>query len=195
MGQNSIFLLVTTTWILLFSFTTDTWSQEKAEDWFLKGNILSRQGRFEEAVDAYKKSIGRNPNATVVHFNLALAYKNLNRQGEAAVALEKAVELEPGNLDARYSLGNTYNHLERWEDAIAQLNMVVHRRQDDAEAHGNLGWAYYNFSEGPPFKYLVIINLRKAVELFKSRNQNEAANSTQKVLEDAMIKFNFNNKN
>ena len=194
MSQNSIFLLVTT-WVLLFGFTPDTWSQEKAEDWFLKGNILSRQGRFEEAVDAYKKSIGRNPNATVVHFNLALAYKNLNRQGEAAVALEKAVELEPGNLDARYSLGNIYNHLERWEDAIAQLNMVVHRRQDDAEAHGNLGWAYYNFSEGPPFKYLVIINLRKAVELFKSRNQNEAANSTQKVLEDAMIKFNFNNKN
>ena len=195
MSQKTIFLLVTTTWMLLFSFTTDTWSKEKAEDWFLKGNILSRQGRFEEAVDAYKKSIGRNPNATVVHFNLALAYKSLNRQGKAAVALEKAVELEPGNLDARYSLGNIYNHLERWEDAIAQLNMVVHRRQDDAEAHGNLGWAYYNFSEGPPFKYLVIINLRKAVELFKSRNQNEAANSTQKVLEDAMIKFNFNNKN
>ena len=195
MSQKTIFLLVTTTWMLLFSLTTNTWSQEKAEDWFLKGNILSRQGRFEEAVDAYKKSIGRNPNATVVHFNLALAYKNLNRQGEAAVALEKAVELEPGNLDARYSLGNIYNHLERWEDAIAQLNMVVHRRQDDAEAHGNLGWAYYNFSKGPPFKYLVIINLRKAVELFKSKNQNEAANSTQKVLEDAMMKFNFNSKN
>ena len=195
MSQNGTFLLVTTTWVFLFGFAPDTWSQEKAEDWFLKGNVLSRQGRFEEAVDAYKKSIGRNPNATVAHFNLALAYKNLNRQREAAVALEKAVELEPGNLDARYSLGNTYNHLERWEDAIAQLNMVVHRRQDDAEAHGNLGWAYYNFSKGPPFKYLVIINLRKAVELFKSRNQNEAANSTQKVLEDAMIKFNFNNKN
>jgi hypothetical protein len=71
----------------------------------------------------------------------------------------------------------------------------VHRRQDDAEAHGNLGWAYYNFSNGPPFKYLVIINLRKAVELFKSRNQNEAANSTQTLLEDAMIKFNFSSKN
>ena len=195
MSQKTIFLLVTTTWMLLFSFTSDTWSQEKAEDWFLKGNILSRQGRFEEAVDAYKKSIGRNPNATVVHFNLALAYKNLNRQGEAAVALEKAVELEPGNLDARYSLGNIYNHLERWEDAIAQLNMVVHRRQNDAEAHGNLGWAYYNFSKGPPFKYLVIINLRKAVELFKSRNQIKAANSTQKVLEDAIMKFNLNSKN
>ena len=109
--------------------------------------------------------------------------------------MEKAVELEPGNLDARYSLGNIYNHLERWEEAIAQLNMVVHRRQDDAEAHGNLGWAYYNFKKGPPFKYLVIINLEKAVTLFESKDQHEAANSTRKVLEDAMTKFNFNSKN
>jgi tetratricopeptide (TPR) repeat protein len=181
--------------VLLFGFAPDTWSQEKAEDWFLKGNTLRLQGHFEEAVDAYKKSIERNPNATVAHFNLALAYKNLNKPKKAAVAFEKAVELEPGNLDARYSLGNVYNHLERWEDAIAQLNIVVHRRQDDAEAHGNLGWAYYNFRKGPPFKYLVIINLRKAVDLFELKNQHEAANSTRKVLDDAMIKFNFNKKN
>ena len=195
MHQNSAFLFTATVWVFLLGSVPDTWSQEKAEDWFLKGNVLSRQGRFEEAIDAYKKSIENNPNATVAYFNLALAYKRLNRQGEAAVAFEKAVELEPGNLDARYSLGNIYNHLERWEDAIAQLNIVVHRRQDDAEAHGNLGWAYYNLRKGPPFKYLVIINLRKAVSLFESKNQFGAANSTRKVLEEAMIKFNFHEKN
>ena len=195
MSQNGTFLLVTTIWVFLFGFTPDTWSQGKAEDWFLKGNVLSRKGNFEEAVDAYKKSIERNPNATVAHFNLALAYKNLNKPKEAAVAFKKTVELEPGNLDARYSLGNIYNHLERWEDAIAQLNIVVHRRQNDAEAHGNLGWAYYNLRKGPPFKYLVIINLTKAVDLFELKNQHEAASSTRKVLDAAMIKFNFNKKN
>ena len=195
MKKNSAFILTVTSLIILLGFIPNIWSQEKAEDWFLKGNVLSRQGRFEEAIDAYKKSIENNPNATVAYFNLALAYKRLNRQGEAAVAFEKAVELEPGNLDARYSLGNIYNHLERWEDAIAQLNIVVHRRQDDAEAHGNLGWAYYNLRKGPPFKYLVIINLRKAVSLFESKNQFGAANSTRKVLEEAMIKFNFHEKN
>ena len=195
MSQNGTFLLVTTIWVFLFGFTHDTWSQGKSEDWFLKGNVLSRQGNFEEAVDAYKKSIERNPNAAVAHFNLALAYKNLNKPKEAAAAFKKTVELEPGNLDARYSLGNVYNHLERWEDAIAQLNIVVHRRQDDAEAHGNLGWAYYNLRKGPPFKYLVIINLTKAVDLFELKNQHEAASSTRKVLDDAMIKFNFNKKN
>ncbi|MBT3514502.1 MAG: tetratricopeptide repeat protein [Nitrospina sp.] len=196
MSRSNFFLLLTTIWILQFILTPNTWAQqEKAEDWFLKGNLLSSKGHFEEAVDAYKKSIDHNPSATVSYFNLSLAYKKLNMPEEAAVALEKAVAIEPGYLDARSSLGNTYNHLERWEDAIAQLNVVVHRRQDDADAHGNLGWAYYNFKKGPPFKHLVIINLRKAVQLFESKNQVEAAISTQKVLEDALVKFNLNGKN
>ena len=98
-------------------------------------------------------------------------------------------------MDARYSLGNTYNHLERWEDAIAQLNIVVHRRQDDAEAHGNLGWAYYNLRKGPPFKYLVIINLKKAVGLFESNKQIEAATATRKILEEAITQFGFQENN
>ena len=191
MKRNSAFAFTAPILIVLFGFVSDAWPQEKAEDWFVKGNILSRQNRFEEAVEAYKRSIEKNPSATVAHFNLGLVYKSLNRLGEAATAFETTVELEPGNLDARYSLGNIYNHLNRWEDAIAQLNIVIHRRRDDAEAHGNIGWAYYNFKKGPTFKYLVIINLTKAVELFESKNQLGAAEATRKVLEEATTQFGF----
>lgn len=191
MKKNKLFTLIAILLIALVAFIPNAWSQEKSKDWFLKGNKLSRQGLFKEAIEAYKKSIEKNPNATVAYFNLALAYKNINRQGDAAIAFEKAVELEPENLDARYSLGNIYNHLGRWEDAIAQLNIVVHRRQGDAEAHGNLGWAYYNFKKGPQFKYLVIINLRKAITLFETKNQLDAAEATRKVLEEAITKFGF----
>ncbi|VAX29170.1 TPR domain protein, putative component of TonB system, partial [hydrothermal vent metagenome] len=83
------------------------------------------------------------------------------------------------------------NHQRRWEDAIGQLNIVVHRDRNNAEAHGNLGWAYYNFKKGPPFKYLVIINLRKAVTLFTAQNMSAAARATQKVLDEATAKFGY----
>ena len=195
MRRNRVFAFAIVILIILFGFFSNVWPQEKAEDWFLKGNLLSNQGRLKDAVEAYKKSIENNPKATVAYFNLGLAFKKLNLLEEAATAFKKTVELEPGNLNARYSLGNTYNHLNRWEDAIAQLNIVVHRRQDDAEAHGNLGWAYYNIKKGPPFKYLVIINLKKAVELFESQNQLGAANATRKVLEEAMTQFGFQRHN
>ncbi len=162
-----------------------------AEEWFEKGNELSQQGRFEDAIKAYQKSVEQNPLSPTAHYNLGIAYKNLQEFEQAVSAFKKTVELEPFHLDARLSLGNVYNRLNQWEDAIGHLNIVVHRDQNNAEAHGNLGWAYYNFKSGPPFKYLVIINLKKAVALFEAQNMSQAAMATQKVLDEAVAKFGY----
>jgi len=162
-----------------------------AQGWFEKGNELSRQGQFAEAINAYQKSVEQNPLSPTVHYNLGIAYKNRQEFEKAVSAFKKTLELEPFHLDARLSLGNVYNRLNRWEDAIGQLNIVVHRDRNNAEAHGNLGWAYYNFKKGPPFKHLVIINLKKAVALFTAQNMSEAAQATQKVLDEATAKFGY----
>ena len=176
--------------ILWFASVSDTWSLD-AEQWFVEGNRLSSKGQFKEAAEAYQKSIDQNPLAPVAHYNLGIAYKNLQQLDKAANVLEKAVELAPTNLDVRLTLGNVYNMQERWKDAIGQLNIVVHRQQNDAQAHGNLGWAYYNYKDGPPFKQMVILNLSKAVELFGKQNQPLAAEATRKILEEAQLKFGY----
>jgi len=163
-----------------------------AEGWFAKGNELSQQGSLEEAIEAYKKSTALNDLSPVAHYNLGIAYKKLQQHEKAVIAFKKTVELEPTHMDARISLGNVYNRLSRWEDAIGQLNIVVHRERNNAEAHGNLGWAYYNYKKGPPFKRLVIINLEKAVSLFEAQDMPEAAEATQKVLNEAIVKFGYN---
>ena len=175
---------------LLVGLTSNAWSLD-AEQWFLDGNRLSSEGKFEEAAKIYQKSIDQNPLAPVAHYNLGIAYKNLRQLDKSAISLEKAVELAPTNLDIRLTLGNVYNLQERWKDAIGQLNIVVHRQQNDAQAHGNLGWAYYNYKDGPPFKQMVILNLSKAVELFELKNQLKAAESTRKTLEEAKLKFGY----
>jgi tetratricopeptide (TPR) repeat protein len=162
-----------------------------AQGWFEKGNQLSQQGQYEEAVRAYQKSTELNAISPVAHYNLGIAYKNLREYEKAVTAFEKTVELEPFYMDARLSLGNVYNQLNRWEDAIGQLNIVVHRRKNNAEAHGNLGWAYYNYKKGPPFKHLVIVNLKKAVALFEAQNMIQAAKATQDVLDEAIAKFGY----
>jgi tetratricopeptide (TPR) repeat protein len=175
---------------LLAGQAPNAWSLD-AEQWFLDGNRLSSEGKFEEAAKAYQKSINQNPLAPVAHYNLGIAYKNLRQLDKAAKSLEKAIELAPTNLDIRLTLGNVYNMQERWKDAIGQLNIVVHRKQNDAQAHGNLGWAYYNYKDGPPFKQMVVLNLSKAVELFGQQNQLKAAESTRKILEEANLKFGY----
>ena len=126
--------------IIFTGLVSSVWALD-AEQWFLEGNQFSSEGRFEEAIRAYQKSIEQNPLAPVAHYNLGIAYKNLRQLDKAAKVLDKAVELAPTNLDIRLTLGNVYNLQERWTDAIGQLNIVVQRQQNDDEAHGNLGWA------------------------------------------------------
>ena len=182
--------------ILLIGFCQSTLAEESfdAKGWFEKGNELSREGKFAEAVEAYQQSIQLNEQSPVAHYNLGIAFKKMQQFDQALTAFEKTVALEPTHLDGWLSLGNIYNRLERWEDAIGALNQVVHRRQNDAEAHGNLGWALYNYRDGPPFKYLVIINLQKATDLFEQQNLPQAAKATREVLQEAKNKFSFDNK-
>ncbi len=174
--------------VLFLLDATSVWGLSP-EQWFQEGNRFSSEGNFEQAVEAYEKSIKGNPQSPVAHYNLGIAYKNLKQYNMAAKSLEKTVELEPINMDARVSLGNVYNRQERWAEAIGQLNIVVHRQKGDAQAHGNLGWAYYNYKDGPPFKKMVILNLAQAVRLFEEQNQPEAAEATRKILEEARKKF------
>ncbi len=185
------------TLLVLIGFCQSTLAEESldAKGWFEKGNELSREGKFSDAAQAYQQSIQLSDQSPVAYYNLGIALKKMQQFDQALLAFEKTVALESTHLDGWLSLGNIYNRLERWEDAIGALNQVVHRRQNDAEAHGNLGWALYNYRDGPPFKYLVIINLQKATDLFEQQNLPQAARATGEVLQEAKIKFGFNNLN
>ena len=178
--------------IILFTVVLSVSDQilaNEAEDWFHRGNKLRQEGRLIEAIDAYEKSIELNATFWVTHYNLGLVYQKTRMFAKSADAYQRALKLAPENLDIHLNLGNVYNYLENWQSAIQHLNLVVHRRQGDAIAHGSLGWALYNYKRGPSFKLLVIVNLRTAVDLFKTQDQPQAAEATQKTLNEALLSF------
>ena len=161
----------------------------EAEDWFHRGNGFRQEGRLLDAIDAYERSVQLNSGYWVAHYNLGLAYQKARMFAKAADSFQRALKLVPDNLDIRLNLGNVYNYLKNWEAAIQHLNIVVHKRQGDAVAHGSLGWALRNYKRGPPFKLLVVIHLRTAVELFETQNQPSAADATRKTLSEALLSF------
>ena len=68
------------------------------------GAALMVAGRFDDAAREFRESLRCNPNAALVHFNLAGALLRLDRKDEAIASLEKGLELEPSNEARRRQL-------------------------------------------------------------------------------------------
>jgi tetratricopeptide (TPR) repeat protein len=85
--------LVYAVFILLSVLMTSAQCQQTAEDWFDKGLALGIQGKYDEAVQAFDKSIEINPQKENAWYNKGNAFKALGRITESNAAFAKAKEL------------------------------------------------------------------------------------------------------
>jgi tetratricopeptide (TPR) repeat protein len=75
-----------------------------AEARYNLGNALFQQGRFDEAIAAYRASLQINPANAQADNNLSSALLKQGRTDEAIAATEKALELQPGNVLSQNNL-------------------------------------------------------------------------------------------
>jgi tetratricopeptide (TPR) repeat protein len=74
------------------------------------GNLLRKQGRFEEAARQYEAAIGLSPTYYVACNNLAQLLFELGETDKAINWAETALRLNPGFAHAYVSLGTFYTH-------------------------------------------------------------------------------------
>jgi len=91
---------------------------QESEPRLLKGVLLKRAGRLEEAVRAFRELTRDQPELPEAWNNLAVMYAEQGRYDEAYDALLKAIELEPRYATAHENLG----------DLHAQLAALSYRR-------------------------------------------------------------------
>lgn len=77
----------------------------------LKGVLLTRLERIDEAIDAFLALARDNPDLAEPHNNLAVLYAAQGRYDEARSALEKAVRIKPDYATAHENLGDIYARL------------------------------------------------------------------------------------
>jgi tetratricopeptide (TPR) repeat protein len=78
---------------------------------FCMGEIFSRQGRHEEAIDAYRKAVRYRPSLTQYYDNLGTLLSNLGRYQEALEVFEQGLNATPGYPSIYRNLGYTYFNL------------------------------------------------------------------------------------
>lgn len=90
----------------------------QAVDYSSEGMKALDEGKYEAAVQSFSKAIDADPKDYTAHFNLALAYGLLHKDGEGIAEYRKTLELKPGLYEAQLNAGIL---LMRQQDPAAAL--------------------------------------------------------------------------
>jgi tetratricopeptide (TPR) repeat protein len=105
------------------------------------GTVLEAQGRPDEAVRQYRRSLAAGAGSAPAHFGLANA---LHASGDAEAAVreyETTLGLDAEQAEAWFNLGNTLRSLGRGQEAVRAYRRALEIEPGYAAAHNNLGTA------------------------------------------------------
>ena len=124
-----------------------------------KAERLQQQGKFEEAVAAYRAwtSTGLRPMVHAAWFNLGVLLTSIGQRNEAADAYRRAIALAPDFLEPRLNLGSLLessgNHVEAiatWEAAVEQPTRAnSHTLALQVQALNHMGRVLENIRQYP----------------------------------------------
>lgn len=104
-----------------------------------QGCIAQGQGKLEEAIAFYRRSLSVNPNFVESYNNLAVALWNQGAYDEAIATYQQAITIKPDYADAYSNLGVALMSCDRKDEAIAAYRQAIALKPDYAEAYNNLG--------------------------------------------------------
>ena len=182
-------------------------SPEDASLWAHLGNLCYDSGRFDEAIEAYSRSLALVPDNADVITDMGSMYRMKGQSAEAVRLYEQAVAIRPDHANAVFNKGVTLLlDMERPEEAMAfwrsvlekqpefalgsgtHLHAVLHELATDAgsqlEAHGRFDTALRAYGEALKVKpdFLPAL-VHRAWLLEQTGNAAEALPLWKRVLE------------
>jgi tetratricopeptide (TPR) repeat protein len=107
------------------------------------GNVARRNGRTEDAIAAYKRSLEIDPDYPDAMSNLAGIYGAQGRFDDALPLVERALEIAPDDVTLLNNLGSIYFEQRRFAEAAQLFERVLSLDSRNLIAHFNLGLIQY----------------------------------------------------
>jgi len=108
----------------------------------LYASYLESQGRYDEALESYKKAYQLNPDNGGVAFRLGNAYFERKRYEEAVTYLKKAKEAFGNDIETIKKLGEAYLELKEYGKAIEEYKSVIKIVPKHVSSRIQIGNAY-----------------------------------------------------
>jgi tetratricopeptide (TPR) repeat protein len=113
-----------------------------ASRYYSQGAEEAAEGKLEEAIRLFKKSLDINSYYTLAHYGLGKAYLYTGHIGDAIVHLRKATDYDKGFAPAFFYLGMAYLLDKRYNAAVPAFKEAVTLNPSMIEAFYNIGVAY-----------------------------------------------------
>ncbi|MCZ6782490.1 MAG: tetratricopeptide repeat protein [Proteobacteria bacterium] len=111
---------------------------DNADDLFDRAVWLEEEEQYDEAADAYRRTIALAPDRSEAYFNLGNVLRATDRTEGAEELYRLAVALDPADELAWYNLADLQEESGRYDEAIASLRTAVGACPTFADGHFNL---------------------------------------------------------
>jgi protein O-GlcNAc transferase len=119
-----------------------------AQDLLQQGLSHHQEGRLDEAIREYQKSLEIQPGNATAHSNMGTALQAKNRLEEAMICYEKALAINPGYMKAYNNLGSVLKNRGNVAEAVVYFQKALVINPDYITAHCNLGSALQELGRG-----------------------------------------------
>ncbi len=113
------------------------------------GDAFFQQGRINEAIAQFQKTLAINSNNPEANYDLGNAFLKQGRMDEAIAQFQRTLAINSSDVDVHYNYGDVHNNLGnaflrqgRMDEAIAHFQMALEIKPQDADIHYNLGTAF-----------------------------------------------------
>lgn len=108
------------------------------------GDLYAQIGRFEQAIEFYKRGLALKPDDKQAHMVIANAYFDAGQFENAGDHYAKVLEIEPTNISARTDLATTFvqRGTPDYDRAIQEFNATLTIDPKHGPSLYNLGIAY-----------------------------------------------------
>jgi tetratricopeptide (TPR) repeat protein len=90
---------------------------------------------FDDALDAYRRTLEIDPNLVPALINLANIHYARNQMAEAQALYERAISIDPAVFESHFNLGNIFHDLGRYDEAQACYRDALRLNPTYADAH------------------------------------------------------------
>ena len=156
------------------------------EAMYYRGNFyLHGLSDPNKAINEFEKLLELDPNFSLAHYDLAVAYRYLGMEEEAILQYEKTIELQPNFPEALSNLGGYYFRAGKTEKAKTLFKKAIEIYPNFIQALSNLGAVLNKLGKPeeaiPHLKKTLTLNPEFAIASFNLGNSQFALNHFEKA--------------